>query len=194
MVQLSRFVRPLVLAPALALAMADPARGQPVSFTVAASKTAYGSGDYGQTHGDWRAEVVLRYEARGLFRAGLGAEVGKLDEPYSDPSFTAAGVFGEIGLGKVLADRWSGLLGGRYGWSQERVGDESDGLWAWGWQAGAVAGVDYRVAASTAVGLQAEATHLSLRRDEGLTSPPAGLSRRGWRFGLGLTLRFGGRR
>jgi hypothetical protein len=143
MAQLARLVRATALAPALVASVADPVSGAPVSFTAAVSKTGYGSGEYGETDGDWRAEAVLRYESRGLFRAGIGAEVGKLDEPYSDPSFTAVGVFGELGLGKVLANRWSGLLAGRYGWSHERVGEESNGLWAWGWQAGVLAGVDY---------------------------------------------------
>ena len=191
--QLQRIVRAAVLAPALA-AVSDPASGQPISFTAAISKTAYGSGDYADTNGDWRAEGALRYEFRNRFHAGVGAEIGKLDEPYSDPSFTAAGIFAELGLGKALGDRWSGLLAGRYGWSHERVGEESDGLWAWGWQAGVVAGVDRRVATSTAVGLLAEATHLSLQRDEHIASPPSGLQRRGWRYAVGLTLRFGGRR
>jgi hypothetical protein len=193
MAHVVRFVRAAALATALPAAAAHPADGHPVSFTVAASKTAYASGDYGETDGDWRAEGVLRYESRGLLRAGLGVEVGKLDEPYSDPSFTAIGVFGEVGLAAALADRWAGLLAARYGWSHERVGEEEDGLWAWGWEAGVVAGVDYRVSGSAAIGLQADATRLSLRRDEEVTTPPSGLSRRGWRFGLGLTLRLGGR-
>jgi hypothetical protein len=73
------------------------------------------------------------------------------------------------------------------------VGNEADGLWAWGWQASIVAGMDYRLGASAAAGLQLEVKRLSLRRDEGATVPASGLSRRGWLYGLGLTLRVGGR-
>lgn len=192
MTHVARFVRAAALATALTAAAVHPASGQPVSFTVAVSKSAYASGDYGETDGDWRAEGVLRYESRGPLRAGVGVEVGKLDEPYSDPSFTAVSVFGEVGLATALADRWAGRLAARYGWSHERVGDEEDGLWAWGWEAGVVAGADYRLSGSAAVGLQAEATRLSLRRHEAVPSPPSGLRREGWRFGLGLTLRLGG--
>jgi len=101
-VQLQRIVRAAALAPALAAAESDLASGQPMTFTAAVSKTAYSSGDYGETDGDWRAEGVLRYEFRNRFHAGIGAEIGKLDEPYSDPSFTAAGIFGELGLGRAL--------------------------------------------------------------------------------------------
>jgi Caspase domain len=167
--------------------------GWPFSFTASYLRTAYGSGNYAATSGDWQAEGVVRY-LRGLFRIGVGAEVGKFDEPYSDPSFTAVGVFVEPGLGKPLTDRWTGSVGGRYGWAHERVGNEADGLWAWGWQASIVAGVDYRLGASAAAGLQLEVKHLSLRRDEGPTVPASGLSRRGWLYGLGLTLRVGGGR
>jgi hypothetical protein len=167
--------------------------GWPFSFTVSALRTTYGSGDYGATGGDWQAEGVMRYHTRGSFRVGVGAEVGKFDEPYSDPSFTAVGVFVEPGLAKPLADRWTGSLGGRYGWAHERVGDHADGLWAWGWQASVVLGADYRLGDNAAAGFQLEVTRLSLMRDEDLVAPAPGLQRRGWLYGLGLTLRFGGR-
>jgi hypothetical protein len=168
------------------------ARGHLLSFIASALKTAYGSES--ATSGDWRAEGVLRYQSRGLFRIGVGAEVGKFDEPYSDPSFIAVGVFVEPGINKFLTDRWMGSLGARYGWAHERVGDEADGLWAWGWQAGAVAGVDYRLGASTGAGMQLEVTRLSLQQDENLTVPPSGLKRQKWRYNLSLTLRLDKRR
>jgi hypothetical protein len=168
--------------------------GWPFSFAVSALRTTYSSGNYDATDGDWQAEGVLRYHSRGSFRIGVGAEVGKFDEPYSDPSFTGVGLFVEPGLAKPLTDRWTGSLGGRYGWAHERVGDRGDGLWAWGWQASVVAGVDYRLGANAAAGLQLEVTRLSLRREEDVTIPSSGLERRGWLYGLGLTLRFGGRR
>jgi hypothetical protein len=192
--QMLRFAVGAAVQLAVTAGSAVVAEGQPLSFTASALKTTYGTGDYEATRGDWQAEGVLRYHSHGLFRIGVGAQVGKFDEPYSDPSFTSVGVFVEPALGRAFAERWCGSLGARYGWAHERVGEEVDGLWAWGWQAGLVAGLDYRIAAHTAVGVELDATRLSLERDEGSVIPPSGLGRKGWRYGLGLTPRFGGRR
>jgi hypothetical protein len=163
---------------------------QSLSMSVAALKTSYSSGQYNDTRGDWNADAVLRLGTWSPLHVGLGVSVGKFDESYSDPSFTAVGAFLEPSVGAVLSENWGGTFALRYGLQQERVGERSDGLWAWGWQAGAVATIDYHLSEETAIGLQLEATRLDLRHDADLPLPPSGVDRVGWRFGAGAVLRF----
>ena len=163
---------------------------QSLSMSLAALKTSYSAGQYDETRGDWNAEAVLRLQLWSPVHLGLGVGAGKLDEAYSDPSFTAVGAFLEPSVSAVLNENWGGTFGLRYGLQQERVGEKSNGLWAWGWQAGAAATIDYHLTEGTTIGLQLEATRLDLRHDEDLPLPPSGVEREGWRLGAGAVLRF----
>lgn len=176
----------------LATAHAGSLRGQSLTLRLGVLHTIYGRGQYASTTGDWQAEGAVVFQTGGALGLALGASVGKLDEPSFDPSLTSLGLFLEPTVRISLADDWDARLGGRYGWAQERGGPRPDGIWAAGWEAGAVGEILLQPQPTTAVGLRLTAERLDLRRD-GMTGPVPGLDRRGWRFGQGLTLALGSR-
>lgn len=167
---------------------AESVCAQSLFFGLGVLKTTYAGSDYKSTSGDWQAEGTIGLHVRAPFRVAVGFSGGKLDEPYSDPSFTTVAVFLEPSISGSLGGKWTGALGARWGWAQERVGEQGDGLWAWGWQAGLAGDLLFMVRSSTGVGLRCTAEYLDLRRDEVTPIPPSGLDRQGWRIGLGLVL------
>lgn len=183
-----RILLHMVLAFTVLVGTAAGVRAQSLFFGVGLLKTTYDGGDYRSTSGDWQAEGTVGVRVRAPFRVAVGLSGGKLDEPYSDPSFTTVAVFLEPGISGSLGGKWAGALGARWGWAHERVGEQVDGLWAWGWQAGLAGDLLFMVRSSTGIGLRCTAEYLDLRRDEVTPIPPSGLDRQGWRFGLGLAL------
>jgi hypothetical protein len=171
---------------------ASDVAAQPLSAAIALSKPFYAGGDYGDTRGDWQAELTLRYHFDARFRIGLGAGGGKLDEAYSDPSFSSFWLHVEPSLGGQVSRNLRAWVGARYGWAHERVEDREQGLWAWGWLAGGILGLSYAVREDIGIGVHADVMHLDLRRDEIGAAPSGGLDREGWRLSVGPVLTFGG--
>jgi hypothetical protein len=176
---------------ALACVSASGLAAQGLSATLALEKPFYWSDDYRDTHGDWQAETTLRYQFDGPFGVGVGGGGGKLDEDYSDPSFSFFWFHVETSLAAHLSRSSRAWIGARYGWAHERVGDRGGGLWAWGWLGGAVGGLSYLVNEHIGIGLHVDVMRLDLRRDELGVAPAGGLDREGWRVSLGPRLTFG---
>ena len=57
------------------------------------------------------------------------------------------------------------FVGGRVSWEHERVGDQSTGLWTYGWGAGAIGGVAVRLGEPVSVAARVILTRLDLERD-----------------------------
>ena len=142
--------------------------------------TSYGGDAYATTDGDRGGEVAVGFEmSRGLRLVG-GVFVGKFDEPISDPSFTAVSVFFEPSWILRRTARVRPIVGARVAWEHQRVGDQSDGLWAYGWGVAGVGGVLVRLGQPVSVGLRTVVSALNIERGNGS-------SRNGLRFQLGAT-------
>jgi hypothetical protein len=99
------------------------------------------------------------------WQLGAGVFVGKFDHPISDPSFTAIAVFLEGGRIWQLSGRVRALAGGRIAWEHERVGDQSGGLWAYGWSWGPTGGLDVSLTERFFAGATVSWAFLDLGRD-----------------------------
>jgi hypothetical protein len=150
---------------AMFLACSAVASAHELSFAVSLDASSYSGDAYQTTDGDRDGEVAIGFEtSRGLRLAG-GVFVGKFDEPISDPSFTAVGLFFEPSWTFRRSARVRPFAGARVGWEHQRVGDQSNGLWAYGWGVGGVAGVLVRLGEPVAVGLRTVVTGLNIERD-----------------------------
>jgi hypothetical protein len=72
------------------------------------------------------------------------------------------------------------LIGTRVAWEHQRVGDQNDGLWAYGWSVAGVGGVLVRLGEPVSVGVRAVVSGLNLERENDS-------SRNGLRFQIGGT-------
>ena len=144
------------------LASASSAFAQELSLSVSLDATRYGGDAYSLTEGDRGGEVALGFEtSRGLRLSG-GLFVGKFDEPISDPSFTAIAVFFEPAWIFRPTARVRPIIGARVAWEQQRVGDQSNGLWAYGWGVAGVGGVLVRLGDPVSVGARAVVSGLNM--------------------------------
>jgi hypothetical protein len=165
---------------AVFVALCAPLSAQELSFAVSLDGTWYGGDAYNMTNGDRAGEVALGYEtSRGIRLAG-GVFVGKFDEPISDPSFTAVSAFFEPAWIFRRTARVRPLAGARLSWEHQRVGDQSNGLWAYGWGAAGVAGVLVKLGEPVSVGVRTVLSGLNMERGNGA-------SRNGVRLQLGGT-------
>ena len=156
------------------------ASAQELSLAVSLDTSWYSGDAYQSTDGDRAGEVAIGYEtSRGLRLSG-GVFFGKFDEPISDPSFTAVGLFFEPSWTFRRNSRVRPFAGARVGWEHQRVGDHLNGLWAYGWGLGGVAGVLVRIGDPVSVGVRSVVSGLNLERDNGT-------SRNGLRVQLGGT-------
>src|SRR5262245_28423990 len=165
---------------AMLLASSGIASAQELSFSVSLDVTIYRGDAYASTDGDRTAEVAVGYEMSRGFRLAGGVLFGKFDEPISDPSFTAVSLFFEPAWVFRPRARVRPVVGTRVAWEHQRVGDQSNGLWAYGWGVAGVAGVLIRLGEPVSVGVRTVVSGLNLERDNGT-------SRNGMRFHLGGT-------
>jgi hypothetical protein len=179
--QLNGVLFRLSCAVTILLLTTGPAFGQELSLAVSLDTTTYGGDAYDTTEGDVGGEFTLGYEtARGL-RFASGVFVGKFDEPVSDPSFTAISVFFEPSWAFRPTSRVRPVVGARVGWERQRAGNQSTGLWAYGWGAAGVGGVEVRLGEPVSVGVRTIVTGLNIERDDGS-------SRNGVRVQVGASL------
>lgn len=165
---------------AVFLACSAVASAQELSLALALDATSYRGDAYQRTDGDRGGELAIGFEtSRGLRLAG-GVFVGKFDEPISDPSFTAISLFFEPSWTFRPRARIQPFAGARISWEHQRVGDQSNSLWAYGWGAAGVAGVLVRLGEPVSVGLRTVVSGLNIERDDGS-------SRDGMRVQLGGT-------
>ena len=144
---------------------AGPANAQILSAEFSLDGNSYHGSDRESTSGDRSGEVAFKYEFSTGFRLGAGVGIGKFDEPVSDPSFTTVSIFVEPAWTFRRSSRIRPFVGGRVSWEHERVGDQRDGLWAYGWGAGALGGVALRLGEHVSVGGRVIVTWLDLERD-----------------------------
>jgi len=169
-----------VLVVASLLGARTQAAAQELSVALSLDSTSYYGDAYSLTDGDRGGEVAIGYEtSRGLRMSG-GLFVGSFDEPISDPSFTAIGLFFEPAWVFRHRARVRPILGARVAWEHQRVGDQSNGLWAYGWGAGGVGGVLVRLGEPVSVGVETVLMGLNMDRQDGT-------SRNGLRFQVGGT-------
>jgi hypothetical protein len=165
---------------AMFLACSAVAAAQELSLGVSLDASSYRGNAYQTTDGDRGGEVAIGFEtSRGLRLAG-GVFVGKFDEPISDPSFTTVSLFFEPSWTFRRNARVRPSAGARVGWEHQRVGEQSNGLWAYGWGVAGVAGVLVRLGEPVSVGLRTVVSGLNIERDNGT-------SRNGMRVQLGGT-------
>jgi hypothetical protein len=161
-------LRSLTLAGAVAAMsfwQAGDATAQIVSTEFSLDGNSYHGRDRESTAGDRSGEVAFKYEFSSSFRLGAGVGIGKFDEPVSDPSFTTVTVFLEPSWGFRRSSRVRPFVGGRVSWEHERVGDQSSGLWAYGWGAAAIGGVGVKLGDPVSVAARVVLTRLDLERD-----------------------------
>jgi hypothetical protein len=162
------------------IACSTAASAQELSLAVSLDASSYKGDAYQATDGDRGGEVAVGFEtSRGLRLAG-GVFVGKFDEPISDPSFTAVSLFFEPSWTFRPRARIRPFAGARVGWEHQRVGEQSNGLWAYGWGVAGVAGVLVRLGEPVSVGLRTVVSGLNVDRGDGA-------SRNGVRVQLGGT-------
>src|SRR5262245_21671852 len=129
------------------------AAAQELSVGLTLDATSYRGDPYASTNGDRGGEVNVGVETSRGLRLGGGLFVGKCDEPVSDASFTAVGLFFEPAWILRRKSRVRLVVGMRVSWEHQRVGDVSNGLWAYGWGVGAVGGVLIRLGEPVTVGV-----------------------------------------
>ena len=150
---------------AMTLWCAGTANAQTLSVEFSVDGNSYYGRDRESTDGDRSGEVAFKYQFGSGFRLGAGVAIGKFDEPVSDPSFTTFSLFLEPAWVFRRRGRVRPFVGGRVGWEQERVGDQSHGLWAYGWGAGALGGVAAKLGEHVSVAGRVLVTWLDLARD-----------------------------
>ena len=141
------------------------ATAQIVSAEFSLDGNSYHGRDRESTKGDQSGEVAFKYEFEGGFRLGAGVGIGKFDEPVSDSSFTAVNLVLEPSWGFRPGSRVRPFVGARVSWEHERAGDQSAGLWAYGWGAGALGGVAVKLGERVSVAGRVMLTRLDLERD-----------------------------
>jgi hypothetical protein len=156
------------------------ASAQQLSVALSLDATSYTGDAYESTDGDQGGEVAVGYEMSTGFHLAGGVFVGKFDEPISDPSFTAVSLFAEPSWIFRRTARVRPLIGTRVAWEHQRVGDQNDGLWAYGWSVAGVGGVLVRLGEPVSVGVRAVVSGLNLERENDS-------SRNGLRFQIGGT-------
>jgi hypothetical protein len=159
---------------------AGNATAQILSAEFSLDGNSYHGRDRESTNGDRSGEVAFRYEFSSGFRLGAGVGIGKFDEPVSDPSFTTINVFVEPSWVFRRRNRLRPFVGARLGWEHERVGEQSTGLWAYGWGVGAIGGMAVKLGEPVSVAARVVLTRLDLDRDAS--------SRKGLRLATGATL------
>jgi hypothetical protein len=165
---------------ALFLVWSAVVSAQELSLALSLDGTSYKGDAYQTTDGDRGGEVAIGFETSGGLRLSGGFFFGKFDEPISDPSFTAVSVFFEPSYTFRRSARVRPFAGARVGWEHQRVGEQSNGLWAYGWGVAAVAGVLVRLGEPVSVGVRTVVSGLNLERDDGT-------SRNGTRVQVGGT-------
>jgi len=144
---------------------AGSATAQLLSAEFSLDGNSYHGRDRESTQGHRSGEVAFKYEFRSGFRLGTGFAIGKFDEPVSDPSFTMVTVFVEPSWVFRRSSRVRPFVGGRVSWEHERVGEQSGGLWAYGWGAGAIGGVGVKLGEPVSIAGRVILTRLDLERD-----------------------------
>jgi hypothetical protein len=165
---------------ALFVASAGAAAAQELSVLLSLDATSYDGDAYTATDGDRGGEVAVGIQMSRLRFTG-GVFVGKFDEPISDPSLTALSLFFEPAWMFRRSARVRPVIGPRAAWEHQRVGDQSAGLWAYGWSVGGLAGVLVRLGEPISVGARAVVSGLNMERENGT-------SRNGLRVQLGGTV------
>ena len=165
---------------AMFFACSAGASAQELSLSVSVDASSYRGDAYQTTDRDRGGEVAIGFATSRGLRLAAGVFVGKFDEPVSDPSFTAVSLFVEPTWTFRRKARVRPFAGARVGWEHQRVGDQSNGLWAYGWGVGGVAGVLVRLGEPVSVGLRTVFSGLNIERDNST-------SRNGMRVQLGGT-------
>ena len=174
-------MRVALLALLVTLASSAPAAAQELSFSVSLDAVSYNGDAYHVTDGDRGVELALGFETSRGIRLTGGVALSKFDEPISDPSFTAVGLFFEPAWVFRRTARIRPFAGARIAWEHQRVGDHTNGLWAYGWGAGGIAGFLVRLGDPVSVGVRTVVSGINAERDDGS-------SRNGPRVQLGGTL------
>jgi hypothetical protein len=165
---------------AMSLWQAGNATAQILSAEFSLDGNSYHGRDRATTTGDPSGEVAFKYEFKSGFRLGAGVGMGKFDEPVSDPSFTTVTVFVEPSWVLRQSSRVRPFVGGRVSWEHERVGEQSAGLWAYGWGVGANGGVGVKLGEPVSIAGRVMITRLDLERDAS--------AHNGLRLAVGATL------
>jgi len=154
-----------ILVFAFALLLPQSLFAQTGTLSLAVEGLSYGGDDYDQTNGDRAVTLAGSYRFRPAWQVGAGAFVGKFDHPSSDPSFTAIALFVEPARVWQVAPRIRAITGARVAWEHERVGDQSNGLWAYGWSWGPSGQLDVSLSDRVFVGGTLTWIVLDLGRD-----------------------------
>jgi hypothetical protein len=157
------------------------ASAQELFVAMSLDGTSYQGDPCISTDGDRAGERAVAVETSRGMRFSGGLFVGKFDEPISDPSFTGVGLFFEPSFVLRRTARVRPVVGARLAWEHQRVGDQSKGLWAYGWSAGGTAGLLSRLGEPVSVGLWTVVSGLNVDRQNGT-------SRNGLRVQVGATL------
>ena len=152
-------------AAAVWLVLGGTAAAQELSLVMTLDATSYKGDPYESTRGDRGGEVSFGYETSRGLRLGAGVFVGKFDEPVSDPSFTAVSIFVEPSWVFRRTARVRVVLGTRVAWEHQRAGDQSNGLWAYGWGVAGVGGVLVKLGQPVSVGLRTVVSGLNMDRE-----------------------------